>query len=173
MLRWSHISHLLGHAYYPVQLLQPLFRIVRTAIDLALVDQLLLLVDVLPVNHTITENLDSSLVIGEAWVFSGNCGDHGQQIFALADLDGEHATSLGKLQSHLDQLVALFPVHGVFAEDLIEIVQDFSDALSLVLIIDFHELQKGPLITFDNHKVVDCENLKDFLDVDVRKLAIV
>ncbi len=127
----------------------------------------------LPVDNTITEDLDSSLVIGETRVFSGNRGDHGQQILALADLDGKHATTLGKLQSHLDQLVALFPVHGVFAEDLIEIVQDFCDSLSLVLIVDFHELQKRPLITFDNHEVVDGEHLKDLLDVDMRKLAIV
>ena len=127
----------------------------------------------LPVNHTIAEDLDSSLVVWEAWVFSGNCGDHGQQILALADLDGEHATTLGKLQGHLDELVALFPVHGVFAEHLIKIVEDFGYSLSLVLIVDFHKLQKRPLITFDNHKVVDCEHFKDFLDVDVRKLAVI
>lgn len=173
MLRWSHISHLLGHAHNSVQLLQSLFGIVRNAIDLALIDEFFLLVDVLPIDHTITEDLDSSLVIGETRVFSGDCGNHGQQILALADLDGEHATTLGKLQSHLNQLVTLFPIHGVFAEHLIEIVQDFGYSLSLVLVVDLYKLQERSLIPFYDHKVVDCKHLEDLLDVDVRKLTVV
>ena len=127
----------------------------------------------LPVDDTIAEDLHSSLVVREAWVLSSNCSNHSQQVLAFADFNCEHAASLCKFQSQLDQLIALFPIHRIFAKYFVKVVQDFSDPFSLVLVIYLYKLQKWSLVTFDYHEIVDCKNFKDLLDVHMRELAVV
>ena len=173
MLLCSNFAHLLSHLNNSVQLLQSLLRVVRDAIHLALVDKLLFLVDVLQVDDPVSEDSDSALVVREAGVLASNRCNHRQQVLALAHFNGKHSAPVAQFQSQLDQLVTLFPIHSVFAEDLVQVVEDFSDAFSLVLIIDLYKCQQRSLVTSNDHEVVDGENLEYLLDVDVGKLTVV
>ena len=165
--------HLLRHLDHPVELLQPLLGIVRNGVHFTLVHKLLVLVDVLPVDNPVSEDLDPALVVREAGVLPGDGGDHGHQVAALAHLDGKHAAPLRQLEGQLDELITLFPEGGVLAEDLVEVVEDASDAISLVGVLDVHQSKQGSLLALDDHEVADLDDLEYLLNVDVRELAVV
>lgn len=59
-----------------------------------MINELLVLVDVLPINDAIAEDLDSALVVGEAGVLPGDGSNHGHQVAAFSHLNGKHAASL-------------------------------------------------------------------------------
>jgi len=75
--------------------------------------------------------------------------------------------------SQLDQLIALFPVNGVFAQDLIKVVQNPCDTIALVCVFDVDQSKQRSFLAFDDHEVADGDNFEDFLDVNVGELPVV
>lgn len=106
--------------------------IVGDPVYLALVHQLLVLVDCLPVNVSVPEDLDATLVVGEARVLPGDGADHVDQVLALGHLCSEHAAAFGQLVRELDHRVTELPVLSVLAKHLVEVVEDAGDSLPLV-----------------------------------------
>lgn len=139
MLLCSNFTHLLSHLNNAVELLQSLLGVVRDGIHLALIDKFLFLVDVLQIDDSIPKDSDSALVVRETGVLSSNRRNHRQQVLALAHFNCKHSAPVAQFQSKLDQLVTLFPIHCVFAEDFVQVVEDLGDAFSLVLIIDLYK----------------------------------
>ena len=72
------------------QILNPLLRIVGNLVHLGLVNHLLLVLHVLPVDDAIAEDLLAALTVGEAGVFSRERGHHVEQIIALRHLSSKH-----------------------------------------------------------------------------------
>lgn len=100
-----------------------------------MVHQLLFLVNVLPVDDSITENLDSALIVWETWVLTSNSRNRRHHVPALAHFNGEHPAPLGKLERQFNQLVALFPVHRVLAQYFVQVVKYSCDAVALIVIL--------------------------------------
>lgn len=167
VLLCTDFAHLLSHLNNAIKLLQSLLRVVRDAVHLALIDKFLFLVDVLQIDDSVSKDFDSALVVRETGVLPSNCRNHRQQVLALAHFNCKHSTPVAQLKCQFDQLVTLFPVHGVFAEDLVQVVEDFGDAFSLVLIIDLYKSEQRSLVSANDHEVVDSENLEHLLDVNM------
>ena len=93
------LTHPLGILEDFVQILHALLTIVRDPIDLILVHQPLFLIDVLPVDHAISEDLQPALVVREAWVLASHSLDQIVHVPALGHLSCEYRASLGQLES--------------------------------------------------------------------------
>ena len=93
------LTHPLGILEDFVQILHALLTIVRDPIDLILVYQPLFFVDVLPVDHAISEDLQPALVVREAWVLASHSLDQIVHVPALGHLSCEYCASLGQLES--------------------------------------------------------------------------
>lgn len=77
------LAHFLSDLKHLVQLFNSLFAVIGDPVDLILVNDLLLLIDVLPVDDTIAENLQSTLVVWEARVLSRHRNDQVVHVLAL------------------------------------------------------------------------------------------
>ena len=92
------LTHPLGILEDFVQILHALLTIVRDPIDFILVNQPLFFVDVLPVDHAISEDLQPALVVREAWVLASHSLDQIVHVPALGHFSCEYRASLGQLE---------------------------------------------------------------------------
>ena len=161
LLASCHLASLDGSC----QISQTLFGVPRDVVHPRLVDQIILLVHMLPIDHALTEDLDSLLVIGEARVLPGDLLNHAVKILILREFLGKHPVSKGQLVSQLYQLVAELPELGALSEYVIEVIEDYIDPLLLVGVSKLDQSQEWSLILFDNHEVGSTNGFEHFLDV--------
>ena len=96
------LTHPLGILEDFVQIFYALLTIVRDPIDFILVYQPLFFVNVLPVDHAISEDLQPALVVREAWVLASHSLDQIVHIPALGHLSCKYRASLRQLKSQFD-----------------------------------------------------------------------
>lgn len=116
------------------------FGVIGDPVNLGLVDELLALVLMLPVDDSIAEDLDPPLVVGEGGVLARNCRYHRQQIVALTHLKGEGAASESQLVSQLHQLVTEFPVLSLLTKNFVQVVENTVDPFFLVRVFDLYKV---------------------------------
>ena len=88
------LTHFLSDLEHLVQLFNSLFAVIGDPVDLTLVDDLLLLIDVLPVDDAIAENLQTPLVVWEARILSRHRHDQVVHVLALWHFLGEGSAPL-------------------------------------------------------------------------------
>ena len=108
-------------------------------VNSCLVDHVVLLVHLLPVDHSLTEDLDPLLRHRETRILSCELFHHAVEVLVFGELLRKHFVSLSQLVGELNQLVTKLPELGAPAEDIVQVVEHNVDALLLVSILQLNQ----------------------------------
>lgn len=132
-----HGLYLLDHL---IEQSESFFGVVCNPVNLCLIDELLALVLMLPVDDSVAEDLDPPLVVGEGGVLARDRRYHRQQVVTLTHLKSKGAASTSQLVSQLHQLVTEFPVLSLLTENFVQVVEYTIDFFFLVLVFYLHKV---------------------------------